>query len=84
MMLVDISLPTQIAVAHDSMHIARRDNDSTEEWSQMQVTDHLLDLLVDELKAANKMPALSPELDAHLTVIEKPKLVRLSQVRAAR
>lgn len=84
MISVDDDLPTQIGVAHDQMHIARRDNDSTEEWSQMQVTDHLLDLLCDELKAANKMPALSPELDAYYTVIEKPKLVRLSQVRAAR
>ncbi len=50
----------------------------------MEVTDHLLDALVTELKANGQLPALEPELDAHLTVIENPKLVRLSQVRAAR
>lgn len=72
-MNVDDDLPTQISVAHDEMHLARRDGDSDAEWDRMEVTDHLLDALVAELKANGQLPALEPEL-----------LVRLSQVRAAR
>lgn len=81
---VDVSLPTRISTAHDQMHLARRDGDSDAEWDRMEVTDHLLDALVAELKANGELAPLDPELDAHLTVIEKPKLVRLSQVRAER
>ncbi|WP_220096876.1 hypothetical protein [Mycolicibacterium houstonense] len=84
MISVDGDLPTRISTAHDEMHLARRDGDSDAEWDRMEVTDHLLDALVTELKANGQLPALEPELDAHLTVIENPKLVRLSQVRAAR